>query len=148
MEAVIFCGIQATGKSTFYKERFFRTHMRISLDMLNTRNKENLFLQTCFQIQQRFVIDNTNPTRSERSKYIEQAKLFKYKVIGYYFQSKVEDSIARNHDRLGKENVSIAGIKGAFKKLELPGYDEGFDVLYYVEISSEGFKVKDWQNEI
>ncbi|MBN1315005.1 MAG: hypothetical protein JXA42_06040 [Anaerolineales bacterium] len=38
MQAVIFIGIQATGKSTFFKERFFNTHVRISLDLLKTRN--------------------------------------------------------------------------------------------------------------
>jgi predicted kinase len=40
MEAVIFVGIQASGKSTFYCQRFFATHMRISLDMLRTRRRE------------------------------------------------------------------------------------------------------------
>ena len=33
MEAVIFIGIQASGKSTFFKERFFNTHVRINLEM-------------------------------------------------------------------------------------------------------------------
>jgi predicted kinase len=28
MEAVILCGIQGTGKSTFCRERFFDTHRR------------------------------------------------------------------------------------------------------------------------
>jgi len=37
MEAVIFVGLQAAGKSTFYRERFFDTHVRINLDMLRTR---------------------------------------------------------------------------------------------------------------
>jgi hypothetical protein len=55
MEATIFSGIQASGKTTFYKERFFKTHIRLSLDLLNTRGKENAFLQTCFETQQRFV---------------------------------------------------------------------------------------------
>jgi predicted kinase len=36
MEAVIFTGLQATGKSSFFKERFFSTHVRISLDLLRT----------------------------------------------------------------------------------------------------------------
>jgi tRNA(His) 5'-end guanylyltransferase len=31
MEAVIFAGLHASGKSSFYTERFFRTHVRISL---------------------------------------------------------------------------------------------------------------------
>ena len=33
MEMVLFVGIQATGKPSFYLERFFRTHVRINLDM-------------------------------------------------------------------------------------------------------------------
>lgn len=32
MEAVIFVGIQASGKTSFYLERFFETHVRISRD--------------------------------------------------------------------------------------------------------------------
>ena len=39
MEAVVFTGIQASGKSTFYRERFFHTHLRISLDLLKTRGR-------------------------------------------------------------------------------------------------------------
>ena len=35
MEAVIFVGVQASGKTTFYKEQLFRSHVRISLDLLN-----------------------------------------------------------------------------------------------------------------
>ncbi len=40
MEAVMFSGIQATGKSTFFQQRFFNTHVRINLDMLKTRNRD------------------------------------------------------------------------------------------------------------
>ena len=35
MEAVIFIGLQASGKSTFYRQRFFRTHVRTNMDMLS-----------------------------------------------------------------------------------------------------------------
>ncbi len=148
MEAIIFIGIQATGKSTFYNERFFNSHMRISIDLLNTRNKEQKFLDTCFSVQQPFVIDNTNPTIQEREKYIEQAKENKYKVIGYYFQSKIEDSIERNNSRLGKAKIPEIGIKGTFNKLELPSVTEGFDEIYFVQIKDNKFEVTDWDNEI
>ena len=30
MELVIFMGVQATGKSTFYKQRFMDTHIRLN----------------------------------------------------------------------------------------------------------------------
>ncbi len=31
MEAIIFVGIPASGKSTFYLQRFFETHIRVKL---------------------------------------------------------------------------------------------------------------------
>src|SRR5687768_2528674 len=102
MEAIIFCGIQATGKTSFFKDKFFKTHIRISMDLLNTRNKELKFLETCLSTQQPFVVDNTNPGKEDRARYISIAREFKFKVIGYYFQSKIEDALARNSSRQGK----------------------------------------------
>lgn len=141
MEIIIFCGIQASGKTTFYKENFFNSHVRISLDQLNTRNKEQVFMQACFSIQQRFVVDNTNPTKDERAKYIEAAKAHKYKVIGYYFKSTINDAIMRNSQRIGKEKIREVGIRATNKKLEVPSISEGYDLLYWVEIIDNDFNV-------
>jgi predicted kinase len=142
MEAIIFCGIQASGKTTFYKEHFFRTHVRISLDLLNTRRKEKIFLQTCLETQQRFVIDNTNITKKDRHQYIEQAIAFKFKPIAYYFHSTVGAAITRNKNRKGKEHVPAAGIGGTYKRLEIPTFEEGFDEIFWVEIVGESFVIK------
>lgn len=148
MQAVIFIGIQATGKSTFCKTNFFNSHVRLSMDLLNTRNKENQFLETCLRTQARFVIDNTNPTLEEREKYIKLAKENKYEVIGYYFSSSVEEALKRNNLRMGKERVPEAGIKGCYKKLKIPAINEGFDKLYFVKVSNNKFIVEDWRDEI
>ena len=148
MEAVIFCGIQASGKSSFYKERFFRTHLRLSLDMLNTRNKEDKFLDVCLQTQQRFVVDNTNPTAVERGRYIALARSYKYRVVGYYFQSSLPEAVRRNSTRQGKELISEIGIRSTYSKLQIPDPGEGFDELYYVAISENGFLIKTWQDEV
>jgi predicted kinase len=148
METVIFCGIQATGKTTFFKEKFFKTHIRISLDQLNTRNKEQKFIDTCIETQQPFVVDNTNPTKEERAKYILVAKANNFKVIGYYFQSKIRDALNRNSQRIGKESIPAVGIKGTFNKLEIPTFDEGFDELYFIEIENNKFKIKEWTDEV
>ncbi|MFB0495243.1 putative kinase [Mucilaginibacter sp. OAE612] len=148
MEAIIFCGIQATGKTTFFKESFFNTHMRISLDQLNTRNKELRFIETCFQTSHPFVIDNTNSSLEERAKYITIAKANNFKVIGYYFQSKITDAIKRNNQRVGKENIPEIGIRGTFKRLVLPQIAEGFDELYYVVAENNTFTVNKWSDEV
>jgi predicted kinase len=142
MEAIIFCGIQASGKTTFYIERFFKTHVRISLDLFNTRRKEKIFIETCLKTQQRYVIDNTNPTKKERLAYIEKAKQFKFKVAVFYFQSTVGEAITRNKNRTGKEHVPPAGIGGTYKRLQTPAYEEGFDELFMVKIVNGSFAVE------
>ena len=146
MEAVIFVGLQASGKSSFYKERFFATHVRISLDVLRTRNRERRLLTVCLETQQPFVIDNTNPTRKERAKYIEAAKSARYSVIGYCFRSKAKECFARNQQRT--DQVPDVGILSTARKLELPTLEEGFDTLNYVRLTESGFVVEEWNDEV
>src|SRR6266853_479136 len=74
MEAVIFVGVQGSGKTTFYRDRFFETHVRINLDMLKTRHREQLLLAACLAAKQPFVVDNTNPLPSDRARYIGVAR--------------------------------------------------------------------------
>jgi predicted kinase len=148
MEAVIFIGIQASGKSTFYKTYLFRTHMRINLDMVKTRHREGIFLRACLEAQQRFVIDNTNVTVEERRRYIEPAKAAGFQIVGYYFQSRAADSLLRNQARPEAERIPVGGIFGAAKRLQIPTFAEGFDTLSYVSIDNIGdFSVQEWQDE-
>lgn len=148
MQAIIFIGIQATGKTTFYLNNFLRTHVHISLDQLNTRNKEAQFIDTCLSTQQAFVVDNTNPTRASRKGYIEKAKSRHFRVIAYYFQSSLEQALMWNAQREGKARIPEIGIKGTYRKLELPTLDEGFEELYYVAYEDDKWTVKTWDNEI
>jgi len=149
MEAVIFVGIQGAGKSTFSKQRFFDTHIRINFDMLKTKNRENLIIEACLQAKQKFVIDKTNLTKEAREKYISEAKSFGFKVIGYYFQAGLKKAIERNDQRQGKAKVPEKAIFGAFKNLQIPQFDEGFDELFYVSIDNENqFVVENWKDEI
>ena len=146
MEAVIFTGLQASGKSSFYKERFFNTHVRISLDLLRTRNRERRLLAVCLETLQPFVIDNTNPTQEDRAKYIGAAKEAGYSVVGYYLSSKLDECLRRNQSR--SDQIPEVGILATAKQLEIPTLDEGFDRLFYVRIEDGRFLVKDWQDEI
>lgn len=146
MEALIFIGIQATGKSTFYKEQFFKSHVRVNLDMLKTRHRERLLLDACIEMKQPFVVDNTNPTKSDRQRYINLAKENQFKIIGYYFSSEISQCMERNKKRPDAEQIPERGIKGTYSKLELPDCSEGFDDLYYVKINQNcGFEVSAWE---
>ena len=44
MEMIMFIGIQASGKSSLYRDRFVDTHQRLNLDVLRTRHRERLLL--------------------------------------------------------------------------------------------------------
>ena len=148
MQAIVFTGIQAAGKTSFYLERFFRTHVRLSLDMLKTRHRESSLLTACIEVRQPFVVDNTNPTKLERSKYIAVAKTAGFDVIGYYFRSQAAECIARNSTRPEVDRIPEKGILGASGRLELPSSGEGFDQLWYVRIQGAQFVVEEWQDEI
>jgi predicted kinase len=81
MNGIIFIGLQGSGKSSFYLEKLYKTHIRLSMDMLKTRHRENVMLQACLAGKQPCVIDNTNPTKEEREKYITEFKQHKFAVI-------------------------------------------------------------------
>ena len=145
MEAVLFIGVQGSGKSTFYREQFFDRHVRISLDLLRTRHRQQRFLEVCFATQQRFVIDNTNPKIAERAVYIAAARAAKFRVIGYFFQTSLGDALRRNAQRTGKQQIPAAGVVSTFKHLQQPTLAEGFDDLLIVTINEESrFVVSPW----
>ena len=149
MEAVIFVGLQGAGKTTFYKERFFATHLRLNLDMLKTRHRERRLLQACVETRQPLVVDNTNPTCAERQVYIRAAKEAGFRVVGYYFRSRIEDCQRRNQQRPAEQRVPLRGILGTAGHMELPSLAEGFDELHYVRIDeSGGFVVEVWRDEV
>lgn len=149
MEAVIFVGIQATGKSTFYKDRFSDTHIRLNLDMLKTRHREKILLNACLASKQPFVIDNTNPSAEERTGYIRAAKEAQFRVVGYYFRSQAKESLERNSARDQSRTVPERAVLGTYNRLELPNKEEGFDELFYVTIDQDrGFEVQEWSDEV
>lgn len=136
MEAVIFVGIQGAGKSTFFQQRFFDTHVRINLDMLKTRYREQVFLSACILAKQPFVVDNTNVRAAERAKYILPAKEAGFRIVGYYFPVSVREAIGRNHKREGKKKIPVPGILGTQKRLQPPRRAEGFDQLFCVNVTA------------
>lgn len=138
MEAVIFVGIQGSGKTTFYRERFFNTHVRISLDMLRTRHREQVLFRACLAARQPFVIDNTNPQPSDRARYVGEARAAGFRVVAYHFETSLQDAMRRNNQRSGKEKIPPVALAGTLKKLQAPTLEEGFDEVYTVTISGDG----------
>ena len=142
--AVIFIGIPASGKSTFYKMYFSDTHVRINLDTLHTRNKEKLLLDNCIENGISFVVDNTNPTVLDRERYISVAKSSGYRIYGYLLRGNISDCIKRNGYRTGKARVPERAITAISSKLELPSFSEGFDHIYFVNQTDGDFEIVEY----
>lgn len=137
VHAVILIGIQGSGKTTFYRQRFFETHVRVSLDMLKTRYRERVLLAACIAAKQPFVIDNTNVLAAERALYIGQAKQAGFRVTGYFFRMPLRAALARNARREDKRAIPAPGVIGKYKRLQPPRLEEGFDELFAVELTTE-----------
>ena len=143
-KAIILIGIQASGKSTFYRRKLAKDFVHINLDTLHTRNKEQLMLEDCLRKGCSFVVDNTNPTAAEREKYITRAKEFGYEIEGYFFRSVIKDCVERNRARQGKARVPDKAIACTSNQLEMPSLREGFDRLYFVRIEENEFVIEEW----
>ena len=138
MEMVLFIGIQATGKSSLYLERFFRTHIRINGDMLKTRHREELLVRACLEGKTAFVVDKMNLTRTDRAAYIGPAKAAGFRICGYVFDSDLAAAIQRNARRDSTERVPEPGVRRASKTLQVPSLSEGFDQLFLVRMDGRG----------
>lgn len=140
-ELVILVGIQGSGKSTFCLSKFSQGYVRINLDTLKTRNREWQLFTECLETGKSMVIDNTNPTKEARQRYIPKAKEFGYRVICYRMKCNVKTCLERNASRPGKENIPVAGVLGTLKKLERPEFSEGIDEIYVVDTSDMEYRI-------
>ncbi len=145
-KAIILMGIQGSGKSTFYRERLSE-YVHVNLDTLHTRNKEKLLIEECLEHGRSFVVDNTNPTKADRQRYIHAAKERGYQIEGYFLQSILADCIERNRNRSGKACVPDKAIVSTSNRLEIPAYQEGFDKLYFVKIEHGKFVIDEWKTD-
>jgi predicted kinase len=146
-KAIIFIGLQASGKSTYYHQILQNDYVHINLDSLHTRNKERLLIEECFTAGYSFVVDNTNPTAADRERYISAARQYGYEVEGYFFQSVIAACVERNHLRSGKACVPDKAIAATSNRMELPSYQEGFDKLYFVRIAQGMFITEEWNDK-
>lgn len=142
---VIMTGLQGSGKSTFYAKYLAGGFVRINLDTLKTRYQERLLIEKCLSEGCSYAVDNTNPTRIDRERYIIPAREAGYRIIGYYIDAKPSDCLQRNALREGKARVPDVAIYATAKKLEIPSYDEGFDELYLVKNDGKEMTVEPYE---
>lgn len=92
-------------------------------------------------------MDNTNPTKNDRQRYIPVAKEHGYRIVGCYFKSSIKECVSRNEGRSGKAKVPTCAIAATSNKLELPEYKEGFDQLFYIRIEEKDIIIEEWKED-
>ena len=151
MDLVVFIGLQAAGKTSFFQARFALTHAHVSKDLYakSARNKgarQVREIEAALVEGQSVVVDNTNPTRTERGELVTLARRHGARAVGYYFQSVLAECLERNARRPGRARIPDVGLYSTSTLLELPSFEEGFDELSYVQLGEgQEFRVSPWR---
>ena len=132
MECVILIGLPASGKSTFFRERFAGTHDHISKDLLRNnrrpQRRQEQLIEESLASGRSVVVDNTNPSVAVRAPLIAAARRHGADVAGYFLVTEAGDALRRNR----VPDVAIFTVR---KRLEPPTAAEGFDRLYVVRMN-------------
>lgn len=138
MEAIILCGPQGAGKSTFCRERYWDSHVRINYDMLRTRRREAILLAACIEARQPFVVDATNPAALDRARYLLPAASAGFRLVGIEFRVATETALVRNAGRMGRARVPDKAVWATARKMESLSFAEGFDEIWLAHVDAYG----------
>jgi predicted kinase len=140
VELVAFVGLQASGKSTFFREWFAGTHEHVSKDHFprnrNKNRRQEHLLRAALSAGRSVVVDNTNPTPEDRRPLVRLGHEYGAKVVGYFFEAGVSECLRHNERREGKARVPDVAIYATAKKLVAPSIEEGFDGLLRVRLNA------------
>lgn len=141
-QLIIFVGVQASGKSTYYRDHFAATHVHVSKDLMkNSRDAEarqRRLIEAALAEGKPVVVDNTNPTPIVRAPLIEIGRRHGARIVAYFFEVAVKTAVARNRGREGKARVPDVAIFVTKKKIVPPALDEGFDEIHIVDAEHFG----------
>ena len=169
IELIVLVGIQASGKTTFYRRHLAETHLHVSLDnwrgKSGVRRRERTAILACLRQAaasggrtRGLVIDNTNTTTDARKRYFEHASEFQREsgvataVRCLFFDADLASCLRRNADRPKEAPAGVpyyvppAAIRSFAARLQPPGYAEGFARISRVRIAEGGdFEIEEVQ---
>ncbi|MFL6350775.1 MAG: AAA family ATPase [Bryobacteraceae bacterium] len=128
-EAIIFVGLQGSGKTSYFLSHFAGTHTHVSRYIQATAERERALIHECLRAGRSFVVDDTNATRAVRAPYIREAKATGFQVLSYFFDTPIRTAIGRNNHRKDKNPIPVPAMLRLAKRLEPPSLEEGIDEI-------------------
>ena len=160
VELAILVGIQASGKTTYFRRHLAGEYVHVSLDNWRgrggIRKKEREAILAGLRAAAGsggrtlgVVVDNTNITAATRQRYFEYARQFQaeggeVRVAAYFFDADLPGCLERNAQRPPAAEagtpyfVPPPAIRRFYRLLEPPDLAEGFDAVFRVRIGSGG----------
>jgi predicted kinase len=147
VELILLIGLQAVGKTTFYRQELADGYLHISMDLLGSNprpaQRQAQLIEQVLQAVQSVVVDNTNPAAEVRAPLIALGRQYGCAITGYYFPPDVAGSLKCNAGREENAKVPPVAIYAIRKKLQPPSNAEGFGALYSVRIAEgSAFRVR------
>lgn len=141
-ELCVLIGLQASGKTTFCRQAFGGTHVRVSKDDFpNARHRQARqmrLIEAALLAGRGVVVDNTNPSPQEWAPLTELAGIQGVPAVAYWFAPDLAGSLARNAARTGRALVPEVGVRATARRLARPSVRDGFDVVYLVKFDGAG----------
>jgi predicted kinase len=104
VDLVVFVGLQASGKTTFYHSYYCSTYVLVSKDRLRHRRHRDAVqrrrVEEALIGGRSVVVDNTNPRAEDRAPLITLARRYGARAVGIFFESLISDCINRNTYRV------------------------------------------------
>jgi predicted kinase len=142
MDLVVLVGLQASGKSTFCRQRLAASHTMVSKDAFgNARHRQRRQMRLVTEALaggRSVVVDNTNPSAAEWEPLIAAGRAHGATVVGYWFRPDPVAAAARNAARDERSRIPDIGFYATLARLRRPCLADGFDRLFVVAFDGAG----------
>ncbi|MGI5347713.1 AAA family ATPase [Streptomyces sp. CA-250714] len=141
-ELAVLVGLQAAGKSTFYRQHL-AGHTLVSKDRFprSARRKQQRQLRLideALSAGQAVAVDNTNPSPREWTPLVLLGRSHGARVTAYWFPPDLAASLRRNAAREGRARVPDVGVHATHERLLRPTPADGFDTVVEVRFDGRG----------
>ncbi|MEU7059187.1 ATP-binding protein [Streptomyces sp. NPDC046197] len=139
----VLVGLQASGKSTFYRERLADRFEVVSKDLFprgarGKQARQMRLVEEALTAGRSVAVDNTNPSPEEWRPLVDAGHAHGALVVAYWFPPDLAGALRRNAVRPGRARVPEVGVHATLRRLCRPAPGDGFDTVYDVRFDGRG----------